>query len=226
MYLESEVKPAQKQLTNRSPSVEFVDEPGPLSKQQTKRRNFSLQKADTVNLDERNKQSVLKVDARVMTPVNDQTDRQIIDSPKRRQSRKQAPVSFIESPNQTQNLGQYESSTKRNDSQMRTQAKSITNLGASSLDDRDEEGEAPKEVPKETINKLEDKSRLKKLNLNALSQKVGAGLQSKVKDEAVKHNKEVKLKVMTEKDIKKMKSQFSIFFDEPKSRFDKSVPKN
>ena len=51
---------------------------------------------------------------------------------------------------------------------------------------------------------------------------MGAGLQNKMQKEAHKHNKEVKLKVLTEKDMKKMKSQFSIFFDEPRSRFDKT----
>ena len=51
---------------------------------------------------------------------------------------------------------------------------------------------------------------------------MGAGLQNKVEETAKKYNKEVKLKVMTNKDIKRMKNQFSIFFDEPRSKYDRS----
>ena len=129
--------------------MEFVDEPH--KKAESKRRNFSLQKADTVNLDEGKKAGILKVDARIMTPVNDQTDNQIIDSPSRRPSKKQPPVAFIESPNETQNISRFDSSVKRNDSQLKTQAKSNTNLGGSSLSD---EEETAKEVAQEDIDKM------------------------------------------------------------------------
>lgn len=36
--------------------------------------------------------------------------------------------------------------------------------------------------------------------------------------EVTKYDKPVKLKVMTGRDIKKMKNQFSIFFEEPKTK--------
>jgi len=61
-------------------------------------------------------------------------------------------------------------------------------------------------------------SRLHNLGLGKLAEKVGQNLQVKLDTEVSKYDKPVKLKVMTGRDIKKMKNQFSIFFEEPKTK--------
>jgi len=63
-----------------------------------------------------------------------------------------------------------------------------------------------------------DLYRLKGLGLGKLAEKIGANLQEKVQVEVTKYDKPIKLKVMTGRDIKKMKNQFSIFFEEPKTK--------
>jgi hypothetical protein len=60
--------------------------------------------------------------------------------------------------------------------------------------------------------------RLQQLGLGKLAEKMGENLQVKVQQEFTKYDKPVKLKVMTGRDIKKMKNQFSIFFEEPKTK--------
>lgn len=61
-------------------------------------------------------------------------------------------------------------------------------------------------------------NRLQSLGLGKLAEKVGEQLQVKVQTEVNRYDKPVKLKVMTGRDIKKMKNQFSIFFEEPKTK--------
>ena len=51
-----------------------------------------------------------------------------------------------------------------------------------------------------------------------MSQKIAEGLQKKVAKEASKYDRPVKLKVLTDRDMRKMKSQFAIFFEEPKTK--------
>lgn len=63
-----------------------------------------------------------------------------------------------------------------------------------------------------------DLKRLKGLGLGKLAEKIGENLQQKVQVEVTKYDKPIKLKVMTGRDIKKMKNQFSIFFEEPKTK--------
>lgn len=60
--------------------------------------------------------------------------------------------------------------------------------------------------------------RLQQLGLGKLAEKMGENLQVRVQQEFTKYDKPVKLKVMTGRDIKKMKNQFSIFFEEPKTK--------
>ena len=54
--------------------------------------------------------------------------------------------------------------------------------------------------------------------MGGLLQKIGINLQEKVSKEVSKYDQPIKLKKMSDQEIKKMKSQFSIFFDEPKSK--------
>ena len=63
-----------------------------------------------------------------------------------------------------------------------------------------------------------DLRRLQGLGLGKLAEKVGETLQLKLQEEVTKYDKPVKLKVMTGRDVKKMKNQFSIFFEEPKTK--------
>lgn len=62
------------------------------------------------------------------------------------------------------------------------------------------------EITEPDDEQVEDKDRLKNLGLGALATKIGAQLQTKVADEVRKYDKPVKLKVLTGKEIKKMKS--------------------
>lgn len=61
-------------------------------------------------------------------------------------------------------------------------------------------------------------NRLQNLGLGRLAVKIGQNIQVKVAEEVSKYDKPIKLKVMTGRDIKKMKNQFSIFFEEPKTK--------
>lgn len=56
------------------------------------------------------------------------------------------------------------------------------------------------------------------MGLGSLAEKMGQNLQNKVQDEMAKYDKPVKLKVMNGREVKKMKNQFSIFFEEPKTK--------
>ncbi len=57
-----------------------------------------------------------------------------------------------------------------------------------------------------------DLSRLQSLGLGKLATKIGENLQNKVAAQMAKYEQPVKLKVMSKKEIKNMKNQFSAFF--------------
>ena len=63
-----------------------------------------------------------------------------------------------------------------------------------------------------------DARRLRTLGLGQLAERVGQQLQVRLHNEVNKYEKPVKLKVMTGRDVRKMKNQFSIFFEEPKTK--------
>jgi hypothetical protein len=63
-----------------------------------------------------------------------------------------------------------------------------------------------------------DVRRLRTLGLGQLAERVGQQLQVRLHNEVSKYEKPVKLKVMTGRDVRKMKNQFSIFFEEPKTK--------